>query len=53
MNPNDRDFPGNPVIKTLHFNAGSTGLILGQGTKIPHTMRPKREDKNKTGAKIV
>ena len=31
------DFPGGPVVKTLHFC--SMGLIPGQGTKIPHAVR--------------
>ena len=29
------DFFGCPVFKTLHFSAGHTGSIPGQGTKIP------------------
>ena len=29
-----RDFPGGPVVKNLPSNAGDTGLIPGQGTKI-------------------
>ena len=33
-----RDFPGDPVVKNLPFNAGPLGLIPGWGTKIPHTM---------------
>ena len=28
-------FPGGPVVKNPPSNAGDTGLILGQGTKIP------------------
>ena len=31
-----RDFPGGPVVKNLPSNAGDSGWILGQGTKIPH-----------------
>ena len=32
-----QDFPGGPVLLRLHAsNAGSMGLIPGQGTKIPH-----------------
>ena len=31
-----RVFPGCPVIKTPHCNAGASGEIPGQGTKIPH-----------------
>ena len=30
-----RDFLGGPVVKILASNAGDTGLIPGQGTKIP------------------
>ena len=30
------DFPGHPVVKNLSCKAGDTGLIPGQGTKIPH-----------------
>ena len=32
------DFPGGPVVKNLPCNVRDTGLIPGQGTKIPHTM---------------
>ena len=35
------NFPGSPVVKTLHFlcfTAGDTGSIPGQRTKIPHAM---------------
>ena len=28
-------FPGGPVIKNQPYNAGDTGSIPGQGTKIP------------------
>ena len=31
-----RDFPGGPVVENLPSNAGDTGSIPGQGTKIPH-----------------
>ena len=33
-----QDFPGGPVVKNLFSNAGDTGLIPGQGTKIPHAV---------------
>ena len=33
------DFPGCPVVKNPPCNAGDSGLILGQGTKIPHTVK--------------
>ena len=32
-----RDSPGGPVVKNLPCNSGDSGLIPGQGTKIPHT----------------
>ena len=32
------DFPGGPVVKNPPSNAGDTGSIPGQGTKIPHVM---------------
>ena len=30
------DFPGGPVVKNPPYNAGDTGSIPGQGTKILH-----------------
>ena len=33
-----RDFPGGPVVKNLPYNAGDSGSIPGQGTKIPHAV---------------
>ena len=30
------NFPGGPGVKNLPFHAGDSGLISGQGTKIPH-----------------
>ena len=35
---NWRDIPGDPVVKSLPSNAGDTGSIPGQGTKIPHAV---------------
>ena len=32
----NRDFPGGPVIRNPPCNAGNTGLIPGQRTRIPH-----------------
>ena len=32
-----RDFPGGPVVKNPPCNAGDTGSIPGQGTRILHT----------------
>ena len=29
-----QDFPGGPVVKTLHSHFGGQGSIPGQGTKI-------------------
>ena len=40
-----RDIPGGPVVKTLPSNAGSKGSIPGQGTKIPHALWPKSQNK--------
>ena len=31
-----RDYPGGPVVKNLPSNAGDTGWIPGQGSKIRH-----------------
>ena len=33
---NITDFPGGPVVKTLHLQCRGAGSIPGQGTKIPH-----------------
>ena len=33
-----RDFPGGPVVKNPPCNARDTGLILGQGSKILHSL---------------
>ena len=30
------EFPGSPVIKTLLPMPGGMGLILGEGSKVPH-----------------
>ena len=32
------DFPDSPVVKSLCFQCEGTGLIPGQGTKIPHAV---------------
>ena len=34
------DFPGGAVFRTLCFHYMDVGLIPGQGTKIPHVIRP-------------
>ena len=33
------DFPGSPVVRNILCNAGDTGLIPGQGIKIPHATK--------------
>ena len=33
-----QDLPGSPVVKNPPSNAGDTGSIPGQGTKIPHSI---------------
>ena len=33
-------FPGGPVVKTPHSNAGALGFLPGWGTKIPHAGGP-------------
>ena len=33
-----RNFPGGPVVKNLHCNAGDMGSVTGWGTKIPLAM---------------
>ena len=39
--------PGGSVVKTVLCNVGGTGLIPGQGTKIPHAMQHGQKIKNK------
>ena len=36
-----RDFPGGPVVKNPPYNAGDTGSIPSQGTKIPQACVPQ------------
>ena len=44
-----RDFPGSPVVKTLHLsNAGGTGFIPGWRTKIPHAVQHSQKKERKT-----
>ena len=38
-----RDFPGDPVVKTLSSDAGKMSLIPGLGSKIPHDLWPKNQ----------
>ena len=42
-NPSE-DFPGSPVVKTLPSNGGGAGSNPGQGAKIPHAWRPKKQN---------
>ena len=42
-----KDFPGNPVAKTLASNIEVTGLTPDPGAKIPHVSWPKKP-KHKT-----
>ena len=37
-----RDFHGGPVVRNPLYNAGDTGLIPAQGTKIPYTIQQRR-----------
>ena len=39
-----RDFPGGPVVGSSPSNAGGSGSIPGQGPKIPHALRPKKQN---------
>ena len=34
-----RDFPGGPVVKNPSCNAWDVGSTLGQGMRIPHSLR--------------
>ena len=43
-----REFPGSPVVRTLHFTAMGLCLISGWGTKIPEgPAQPKTNPKMK------
>ena len=37
----ERDSPGRPVVKTLPFQCGGVGTILGWRTKSLHAMQPE------------
>ena len=39
-----KDFPHDPVVKTLASTAGDEGLILDWGVKIPHVSQPKNQN---------
>ena len=42
----EEDFPDDPAVETLPFNAGYMGSIPGQEARIPHASRPKKKKKN-------
>ena len=46
-NPMRVGFPGGPVVENLPANAGGTGLIPGQDTKIPHVVWCGQKKKKK------
>ena len=35
-----------PVVKTSPSNTGSVGLTPGQGTKIPHALQPRNQNRS-------
>ena len=39
-NKQERDFLSSPVVRTSPSNAGGTGSISSQRTKIPHALQP-------------
>ena len=47
MKVKEEDFPGGPVVKNSPFIARDTSSVPGQGTKIPHTLRPKKKTNKK------
>ena len=42
------DFPGSPVVKTLHFHCRGMSSIPGQGTKILHVTGPTTHARART-----
>ena len=42
------DFPGGLVVQSLPFNAGSVSWISSLGAKIPHILRPKKQNKSRS-----
>ena len=46
-----RKFPSSPVVKTSPSNAGSVGLIPGQGVKIPRHLLPKKKQNSEATLK--
>ena len=45
-----KDFPGNPVVKTLPSNEGSLDSVPCRGVKIPHASQKKKKGKHKIEA---
>ena len=41
------DYPGGPVVETLHFHFRGCGFISGGGTKIPHATQRGQKKKKK------
>ena len=41
------DFPGGAVVKTASFHCRGHGFDPGQGTKILHTVKPKKKKEKK------
>ena len=48
-----RDFPDDPIVKTLPSNVEGISSIPGWGTKIPHTEGCGQKKKKKRGLKVV
>ena len=48
-----RDFPGNPVVKTPHFQCRGMGSIPGWGTKISHAVRVGKKKKKVPPENII
>ena len=44
-NTQQREFPGGPGVRNPPSNAGDTGSIPGQGTKIPHARQRGKKKK--------
>ena len=40
------NFPGGPMVKTLPSNTRDVGSTPGWGTKIPHALKPKIQNRN-------
>ena len=40
------EFPSSPVVRTLSSHCSGSGLILGQGTKIPQATQHGQKKKN-------